>query len=746
MVLPIKEQLEEAEMPIFWQFYALFHAFLVTITFLFANDFWRFVLYPIIGLLIIIGLSSGIFRQVLMRKNWYFLIIGVVFIEISIILESLINFGISVNFNTVVYLKELGVAFAALFVLLAMLFIEKKFKLRGFLLDFGLVTISSIVFIFIVKPDYLNKFIFEFNIAQQFLLFNIALGLFLIIIGLLHFAFSKDYEIKDFILITIIGSFLSHFTIELLTSFEDFNNPLFASKTSWFFFQIIGSLSIFYSYLERFELKYSLRANSKISYLFMWLASILAILTVPVATLINGFDEKTPTFHLATNIASLILGSIVIWRLIILVSNSHRQRLKLINLAHTDEMTGILNYIGYCEKYSRSSITNCLVVAMDIDDFKSINDLYGRTFGDKVLKKIATRLSLLKTVKLVSRVGPDNFVIIFQVPKNKIKDQLKLLESELGVWQIIEDRRIAVPLTFGASHSTKITNIEVLTRQAEKALKIARNKRISFALYTDDDNDKLVPRHEIRGLLQQALDKNFLPVHFQPIYDLNDGSLKAIELLIRVQSPQHGLLLPSQFLDQARSYGLLTQLTKVCIKMIAYNYKHLPKVIININLPPYMIENPRILNDFLMAFKEANLSPNRFCIEVTEDEDIPAEHLLESVQLLKKVGFSIAMDDFGTGYSSLSRLSMLPFDTVKIDRSILLAATSGNKAILESTITLIKRLGLSVVVEGVETLEQLKLIRQLGAHSVQGFLLSKPTDVTNTIKLPLNAANIIAEF
>lgn len=129
-----------------------------------------------------------------------------------------------------------------------------------------------------------------------------------------------------------------------------------------------------------------------------------------------------------------------------------------------------------------------------------------------------------------------------------------------------------------------------------------------------------------------------------------------------------------------------------------------------------------------------------------EDEDIPAEHLLESVKVLKQLGFSIAMDDFGTGYSSLSRLSMLPFDIIKVDRSILLAASSGNKAILESTITLIKRLGLSVVVEGVETLEQLRLIRQLGAHSVQGYLLSKPIDVNKAIKVPINASNIIAEF
>ena len=219
-----------------------------------------------------------------------------------------------------------------------------------------------------------------------------------------------------------------------------------------------------------------------------------------------------------------------------------------------------------------------------------------------------------------------------------------------------------------------------------------------------------------------------------------------MELLIRIQSHENGILMPGQFLEQAKAYGLLTPLTKICINMIAKNFHKLPKTTININLPSYLLNNPSLLDDFLSCFEETKLPTNRFCIEVMEDQDIPADKLLQSIEKLKKTGFTIAMDDFGTGYSSLSRLSMLPFDTVKIDRSLLLAASSGNKTVLESAITLIKRLNLSVVVEGVETTKQLDLIRLLGADYVQGFLLSKPVDVNKAKDFPLNASNIIAEF
>ena len=173
------------------------------------------------------------------------------------------------------------------------------------------------------------------------------------------------------------------------------------------------------------------------------------------------------------------------------------------------------------------------------------------------------------------------------------------LEKALGIWDIVQNRRIAVPLTFGASHGSSKVDIETLIRQSELALKASRKNHLGFTLY-DQSNAENIPtakkqplRHELREILQQSIDKNHLPVHFQPIYDLANGQLKALEMLIRVESDEHGLLLPRQFLDQAKSYGLLTGLTQVCINMVAKHFEKLPDVTININVPPYMLNNPK---------------------------------------------------------------------------------------------------------------------------------------------------------
>jgi EAL domain-containing protein (putative c-di-GMP-specific phosphodiesterase class I) len=155
-----------------------------------------------------------------------------------------------------------------------------------------------------------------------------------------------------------------------------------------------------------------------------------------------------------------------------------------------------------------------------------------------------------------------------------------------------------------------------------------------------------------------------------------------------------------------------------------------------------MLKSQKLLNNFIHLFEEENLPPNKFCIEITEDESIPTTELISAVRQLKDRGFTIAMDDFGTGYSSLDRLSILAVDTVKIDRSILLTASSGNTAILEWSISLAKRLGISAVVEGVETLEQLSLVKLLGADSVQGFLYSRPVPALQTGSIALNSNDI----
>ncbi len=744
MIQVIKQQLKEAKMPLFWQKFGLVHGLIVMLVAFIPNPDIRFALYPLIGLMIIIGLRAGIKQQIIMRKNWQLVMIATLLFEVSIILSSFSHFGLAISNDVTFYIKQMGITTLIVFTIYTMLFIEKKFNLEGSIIDFTLVLLSFVSAIFIIYPEALKTVLINYTVIQLFSLVNILIGILIIMIGIIHQVFTKHLKVKVFILLLALTFFVFHFIIEYLVSS---NKSQSIEQLSWLFFQLVGTLVIFYSFLERFELKYAYKANKKVSLILTWGASILAILIVPIALAIRLLTNAENRTLFTASLAGLLLGSFVVWRFIILVKTFNDQKEKLKNIAYSDKLTGVLSYFGFCEEFLETEPTNNLLVSVNIDDFKSINDLYGRGFGDEIITKLAQRLLALSNVKLVSRIAADHFIVLLSVPAGQANEALISMQKELGIWESVDGRRIAVPLTLGAAHSNTRIDIEILSRQAEKAQKFARTKHLSSYLYTARESNKLsLPRHDIREILQKAIDENYLPVHFQPIYNLEDGSLKALELLIRANSSTHGILQPGQFLEQASQYGLLTNLTKVCVHMIAINYKNLPNVIINVNIAPHMLENKDTIDDFIDFFKSEKLPLDRFCIEITEDEDIPVETLVHAIDTLKKEGFTIAMDDFGTAYSSLSRLSLLPFDTVKIDRSLLLAAGNGNSAILESSIQLIKRLGLFVVVEGVETIEQLRLIQKLGANSVQGYLLSKPVAIQEAFSFPLNATSIVKDF
>jgi len=517
----------------------------------------------------------------------------------------------------------------------------------------------------------------------------------------------------------------------------------FGIRLSWGIYHLAGVLAILYIFIEKFSLDFSSIAPSRLGSQFMGVSSIVAVLAIPLAILTRSFQNDPLLDFFVVGLLGLFLSLVVIWRFFILIKNTNQQRNRIKSLIHTNPITELPNYQGYLEAMIIAQLQKVLVVTINIEDFRAINDLYGRTVGDKVLKSLGKRLEALPQIITIAHIHTDMFIAVFQIKKENAKNVLQAIQKHLGVWDNIDGNQIAVPLTLGASFSNGLADPEKLAKRSEQALKKARSQRASLAFCNKEDGVKFLQRHELRQILQQAVDSNYLPVHFQPIYNLDNGSLKALELLIRVDSKEHGLLLPGQFLEQAKTYGMLTSLTQVCVKMVAKHYAELPNVTININLPPYMLKSPQLLSIFMGLFKEENLSPDKFCIEITEDEDISSEKLIPAIKSLKKYGFSIAMDDFGTGYSSLTRLSVLDVDTVKIDRSLLLTASAGNTAILETAITLAKNLGVTAVVEGVETLEQLSLIKFLGADSVQGFLFSKPVSVKQASMIALNSNDIV---
>lgn len=741
-MIKIIESLESKGMPVVWQFYT---AILATGTFviLFIND--ERSLYTLILITHSLGFL-GVYKAHHSHRQKSFprliLSTGVGLVIIGEIIQSPIIIHAPI-YNIIAFLiEQLGLALITIFAYLHMMMFEEKFNIKGLLIDYTLLIISCLFFFLIVSPNILTTLVYELNFQQQFLFLNLLIGLILLSMSTLHYLLTRSIGLTDSLRILLTVLLVIHFGLDILLSLDKITDVIFINKLSLSSFNLAGTLIILFIFIENLSLNYSMITPTRIGNQFMWISSIIAIIAIPFGLVIRSLLDAPHLDLFLIGISSIFLSIFVIWRFITLIKNTNQQRNKLKSLIQTNSLTGLSNYQGYLEKLTLSRIKSGLVIHINIDDFKAINDLYGRKAGDEVLKSLAKRLQQLPDNLFVAHMHSDLFLVVFQTKQSNTHSLIKKIQENLGIWDIIQDKKIAVPLTYGASYFKKAIKPERLAKQAEQALKSARDQHSSFSLFTQESNDKCLPRHELRHILQHAVDSKYLPIHFQPIYNLDDGSLKALELLIRVYSKEHGLLLPRQFLDQAKSYGLLTSLTQVCVKMVAKHYATLPDVIININLPPYMLKSSKILNNFIRLFEEEGLPTHKFCIEITEDEDIPSQALKPAVQKLKSYGFTIAMDDFGTGYSSLDRLSVLSVDTVKIDRSILLTAASGNTAILEWSISLTKRLGISAVVEGVETFEQLSLVKLLGADSVQGFLYSRPVSALQAINIPLNSSNI----
>lgn len=738
---PISKHLKEKGMPMIWQlliFCLILNTFVIVL--FFKNQDLVHTLLTLSGPFFLFGLLAAFQAHNEINIPRIILTTGAAITGIGEALQNLLYFNVPVSEHFILVFEEIGILLIIIFAFTHALMFEKKFNIKGFAVDFGLLTISVLFLFLLVNPNLLHDLIYLFNFQQQILVFNLFISSTILALSITHFFFTKSVGVTDGLRFFLTLLLIVHFSLEIIISFEA-NENLLINTLSLSVLYLAGALAIVFVFIEDLSLDFSAIAPTQMGRLFMWVSSIFAILAIPFGLVIRSTLDAPPLDLLIIGMTSILTSLVVLWRIVILIANSNQQKRRLNALIKSNTVTGLPNYQGYLEKLSFSKLKNILVVHINIEDFKSINDLYGREAGDEVLQSLATRLKQLPNSLLATHIQSDQFLVAFHTKDYGIKELIEIIQKDLGIWDTVQGKSIAVPLTIGASFG-EVFEPEKLAEQAEIALKQARSQHASFAFFVEDRVENRIPRHELRQILQQAVDDCYLPVHFQPIYDLKDGSLKSLELLIRVNSKKHGLLLPGQFLEQAKSYSLLTSLTQVCIKMIAKHRDVIGDTIVNVNLPPYMLRSPKLLQNFIQSFKEEKLDTNQFCIEITEDEEIAAHELVPSIKILKEEGFTIAMDDFGTGYSSLDRLSLLDVDTVKIDRSILLTAESGNTTILEWAISLTKRLGVSVVVEGVETIEQLSLVKLLGADSVQGYLYSKPVAAQEIVDIALNSNDI----
>ena len=733
-----------------WIFFLLL--LLTSLSLFFIPDSWlKGAFTQFIGIGAVFGLFGGFVRNKHPLLPWGFLLLGSFLFGTSLTLVFLSKSGLPISSILIALLVEIGVILIFVFSFSVLRLYEKRLHLSGFIVDLGLLILTVIIFSLFIHPTLLNTFIYDLDFLKKVYFTKIVFSILIIFMSILINVLYRGRRVQLLLLLPMSFIMLAQFLSQHESVLNFLGNQQYYSPLSSELFVLSGVLAGIFNFTESFSDQAIAENHLEIQKIFtqfsnalMWTATIFAVIAIPIAIIIRIIFSLPEISLLITMVAILVLSLIIGVRLVSLIKASQEQQKKLLSITQTDKLTGLLNYLGFYDCLLKKDVQTLLLVIINIDDFKSVNDYYGRKFGDQVLITLARKLNKISGSISCSRLSTDNFIIAFQVEQNAAKKRITALTKELGTWNTVLNKKVAVSLTFGACYLCDAKTLETKIGYAELALATARTQHVNYYLFKKAENKQALPRHELQEILQQAIDNDYLPVHFQPIYNLHDGSLKALELLIRVASTQYGILLPAQFLAQAQAYGLLVALTKVCISMVAHYWDQLPNVIININLPPFILKKPKILRGLVEHIKALGLDPRQLCFEITEDENIRADHLITQVKYLTDQHFTIAMDDFGTGYSSLERLSFLTFDTIKIDRSLLLAASNGNKTILEGSIGLIKRLGESVVVEGVETVEQLRLIKKLGADAVQGFLLSKPIPIAKIAQLPRNISQVVA--
>lgn len=420
---------------------------------------------------------------------------------------------------------------------------------------------------------------------------------------------------------------------------------------------------------------------------------------------------------------------------------------RLIRLAKYDALTDLPNRTLFYEILDRAIASHAKdnqkfnVFFIDLDKFKSVNDTYGHAFGDEFLKKIGQRLqSTCRSSDIVSRWSGDEFVLLFEKEGNN-RSAISIAEKliELVAQPIeIDGSKIIPSCSIGiASYPNDADSAELLIKHADNAMYQAKaDGRNRFRFFTQEMNEVMMYRLSLERELAQAIENDEFVLHYQPQISIKTGEINGVEVLLRWQHPEQGLLYPKEFLHIAEESLLVKDIGnwvfKNAIEAAArwLNAKG-DTISISINVAAVQFKDVDIIPNLLQIITSVGISPKNIILEITESallED--STMVINQINSLKALGIRIALDDFGTGYSSLSYLRKLPIDILKIDRSFLEDSTNDKVSahIISAIVELSHALNLDVVAEGIETKEQLELLQLENCDKAQGFYLAKPMD------------------
>lgn len=430
------------------------------------------------------------------------------------------------------------------------------------------------------------------------------------------------------------------------------------------------------------------------------------------------------------------------------VTEQKKAEKQIANLAYYDFETGLPNRLSFSEKLAElleraaKKKRKLSVLFIDMDRFKIINDSLGHYAGDEILKELADRVKvILPSGSFLGRFAGDKFTLILSKNINveNIVTVAKNIQSSIAVPVLYHGKEYFITASIGISMYPDDGHEEqTLLRNADAAMnrtKLKGGNKIKF--YSTEINNQALFRLELESYLRKALVKDEFFLSYQPLIDLDTGTIYGSEALIRWNHPKLGLIPPVDFIPLAEETGLIHDigrwvLENACLQTKKWQDLGLGSLSVSVNVSANQFQQSQFVDEVKTALNQSGLEPHYLNLELTES--VMLRNVSRSILVMKELqlmGVKVSIDDFGTGYSSLSYLKNLPINTLKIDRSFIknLRDDQSDIAIVKAIITMGHGLNVKVVAEGVETVEQLNLLKQLKCHYAQGFYIQRPLTI-----------------
>ncbi|MGC5049943.1 putative bifunctional diguanylate cyclase/phosphodiesterase [Micromonospora sp. DT48] len=427
-----------------------------------------------------------------------------------------------------------------------------------------------------------------------------------------------------------------------------------------------------------------------------------------------------------------------------LLHNTRVQEERLQYEVSHDGLTGLANRVLFRDRLAAAlaATTPASVLLVDLDDFKTVNDLLGHGVGDRLLVSVAELLRAeVGDDGLPVRVAGDEFAVLLTGADADPEELAGRLLTALD--QPISQHRLLVQASIGIADATPGATVDSVLRDADIAMYTAKQRgKASFVRYVDGMGEPVLRHMQLGGELRRALDHNELRVVYQPILRLDDYRLVGVEALVRWHHPSRGVVSPAEFIPAAERTGLIVPLGRfvlreTCRQAVAWSLEFGPDALqeAGLNVSARQLHDPDFVSDVAAALADSGLPCEQLVLEVTESAVLRGQQVSRTLFELDRMGIRLSLDDFGTGESSLSLLRAFPAAIVKLDKSFVdgieiddgqPSAVDARQAVARAVIQLAHALGLETVAEGVESAEQVAVLRELGYTRGQGYYLGRP--------------------